>query len=36
MKHKHTILMVLVGWLIAFFFPPQMLLGKLGAGKSKA
>lgn len=27
MKHKHTIFMILLGWLIAAFFPPQALLG---------
>lgn len=26
-KHKHTILMLILGWLIAAFFPPQALLG---------
>jgi len=26
MKHKHTIMLVLLGWLIAAFFPPQALL----------
>lgn len=29
MKHKHTIFMLLLGWLIAFVLPPQALLGKL-------
>jgi hypothetical protein len=27
MKHKHSIIMLLIGWLIAAFFPPQALLG---------
>jgi hypothetical protein len=27
MKHKHTIFLVLIGWLFAAFFPPQALLG---------
>jgi hypothetical protein len=27
MKHKHTIMLVLLGWLIAAFFPPQAALG---------
>lgn len=27
MKHKHTIFLVLLGWLIAAFFPPSAVLG---------
>lgn len=27
MKHKDKILMILLGWFIAAFFPPQALLG---------
>lgn len=27
MKHKHTIIAVILGWLFAAFFPPQALLG---------
>lgn len=33
MKHKHTIFLVLVGWLLSLLLPPQALLGKL---RSKA
>jgi hypothetical protein len=33
MKHKHTILMVLLGWLLAAFVPPTMLLSKV-SGKA--
>lgn len=36
MKHKHTILAILVGWLIGSILPtPQQILGKLrGKGGS--
>lgn len=33
MNHKHTILALIVGWLISFVFPPQALLGMV-KGKS--
>lgn len=29
MPKKHTVMLVLLGWLIAAFFPPQMLLKKV-------
>lgn len=34
-KHKHTILLILLGWLIGAFFPPQAALS-LVKGKKAA
>lgn len=29
MKHKHTIMLVLLGWLLALFMPPQAIFAKV-------
>jgi len=29
MSHKHKVIWLLIGWLIAVVFPPQALMGKL-------
>jgi len=33
MPKKHTVLLVLLGWLIAAFLPPQALLKKVQGGR---
>jgi len=33
MKHKHTIMLVLLGWLIAAFFPPQAVVAMVKGKK---
>lgn len=31
MKHKHTIFLILIGWLIGAFLPPSKVLGMVSS-----